>query len=382
MMARVDVSRLSEGTIAPTKLITNNLGEEVRVYTSGPLAGRDASGNVVIEQAEQVFQPFKTGTPTVTKTTATTTTEDLLAKQEADRIAEASRRDRQSAYDILYNEFNKYGLSGLVEDIKYLLQSNVSPSQFSIELQNKPAYQNRFAANKERIAKGLSALSPAEYIALEDQYQNVMRNYGLPESYYSKDTTGKQVGFEKFLAGDVSPVELENRILTAQDRVLKANPQVLDTLKAFYGDAITNGDILAYSLDPKNALKDIQRKVTAAEIGGAAAAAGLSLGKTPEQIAASEARAQMLAGYGVTKQQATTGFQTVAETAPRASQLSEFYNRPTYGQMEAEQEVFNLEGAAAARKQRKELVGLEKATFSAKAGASKGALNQERAGNL
>ena len=382
MMARLDVSRLSEGTTAPTKLITNNLGEQVRVYTSGPLAGRDASGNVVIEQAEQVFQPFKTGTPTVTKTTATTTTEDLLAKQEADRIAEAERRDRQSAYDILYNEFNKYGLGSLVEDIKYLIQSNVSPSQFSLELQNTKAYQNRFAANKERIAKGLSALSPAEYIALEDQYQNVMRNYGLPESYYSKDTTGKQAGFEKFLAGDVSPVELEDRIMTAQDRVLKANPQVLDTLKAFYGDSITNGDILAYSLDPKNALKNIQNKVTAAEIGGAAAAAGLSLGKTPEQIAASEARAQMLAGYGVNKQQAMTGFQTVAEIAPRGSQLSEFYNRPTYGQMQAEQEVFNLEGAAAARKRRQELAGLEQAQFSAKAGAAQGALGRERAGNL
>ena len=382
MMARLDVSRLSEGTIAPTKLITNNLGEEVRVYTSGPLAGRDASGNVVIEQAEQVFQPFKTGTPTVTKTTATTTTEDLLAKQEADRIAEADRRDRQSAYDILYNEFNKYGLGSLVEDIKYLIQSNVSPSQFSLELQNTKAYQNRFAANKERIAKGLSALSPAEYIGLEDQYQNVMRNYGLPESYYSKDTTGKQAGFEKFLAGDVSPVELEDRIMTAQDRVLKANPQVLDTLKAFYGDSITNGDILAYSLDPKNALKNIQNKVTAAEIGGAAAAAGLSLGKTPEQIAASEARAQMLAGYGVTKQQAMTGFQTVADVAPRGTQLAEFYNRPTYGQMEAEQEVFNLEGAGAARKKRQELVGLEKAQFSAKPGAAQGALGRERAGNL
>jgi hypothetical protein len=114
MMARLDVSRLSEGTIAPTKVITNNLGEEVRVYTSGPLAGRDASGNVVIEQAEQVFQPFKTGPVTpvnpVVPVNPVDPVEDLLARQEAARIAEANRRDRQSAYDILYNEFNKYGL--------------------------------------------------------------------------------------------------------------------------------------------------------------------------------------------------------------------------------------------------------------------------------
>ena len=136
---------------------------------------------------------------------------------------------------------------------------------------------------------------------------------------------------------------------------------------------------MAYSLDPANALKDIQRKVTAAEIGGAAAAAGLSLGNTPEQIAASEARAQMLAGYGVTKQAAMSGFQTVADFG-RGSELAGFYNRPTYGQMEAEQEVFKLEGATAARKKRSEITGLEKAEFGRKSGLTGGALARDRAG--
>jgi hypothetical protein len=376
MMARLDVSRLGEGVTGPTKVITNNLGEEVRVYTSGPLAGRDAAGNVVIQQAEQEFQPFKTGPVTpvnpVVPVNPVDSVEDLLARQEAARIAEADRRDRQSAYDILYNEFNKYGLGGLVEDVKYLLQSNVSPAQFSLELQNRPAYQNRFAANKERIAKGLSALSPAEYIALEDQYQNVMRNYGLPESYYSKDKTGKQAGFEKFLAGDVSAAELEDRIMTAQDRVLKSNPEVLQSLKSFYPD-ITNGDVLAYTLDPKNAIKDIQRKVTAAEIGGAATQAGLGTGMT---------RAEELAAAGISKAQAQQGFQSVAAVAPRGTQLSEIYGQQPYGQVQAEQEVFGLAGSTEARKQREKLVGLEQAAFGGRAGASQGALQRERAGNL
>ncbi len=291
----------------------------------------------------------------------------------------AAQANRQSAYDLLFEQFSKYGLGSLVEPLKGLITSSVSPAEFTIRLRETPAYQQRFSANAERIKKGLAPLDEDKYIALEDQYQNVMRNYGLPETYWTRGDLGVQEGFTKLLANDVSPVELENRIMTAQDRVLKANPQVAATLKAFYPD-ITNGDILAYTLDPKNALKDIQRKVTAAEIGGAATAAGLSLGKTPEQIAASEARAQMLAGYGVTKEQAMTGFQTVAEVAPRGGQLAEFYNRPTYGQMEAEQEVFNLEGAAAARKKRKELIGLEQAAFGAKSGAAQNALERNRAG--
>jgi len=383
MMARIDLSNLSEGSgTATTKVITNQLGEPELIYTSGPLAGRNAQGDIVIEQTKQISQPFVTGTPEkeVTTTTGSQTTESLLAKQEADRIAAANLRDRQSAYDILYNQFNQYGLGGLVEDIKYLIQSNVSPSQFSLELQNSKAYQNRFAANKDRIAKGLKALSPAEYIGLEDQYQNIMRNYGLPATYYAKDETGKQAGFEKFLAGDVSASELEDRIATAQKRVLNANPEVAATLRQFYPD-ITNGDILAYSLDPKNAIQNIKRKVTAAEIGGAATAAGLSLGRTPEQIAASEARAQMLAGYGVTKEAAMSGFQTVADFG-RGSELAGFYNRPTYGQMEAEQEVFKLEGATAARKKRSEITGLEKATFGGQTGLTSGALARDRAGGI
>jgi hypothetical protein len=49
-------------------------------------------------------------------------------------------------------------------------------------LRGTDAYKKRFAANAARIAKGLGALSEAEYIGLEDQYQNIMRNYGLPQS--------------------------------------------------------------------------------------------------------------------------------------------------------------------------------------------------------
>lgn len=355
---------------SPTKTILNQFGEEVEVFTTGPQAGRDAAGNVVIQKTVEDVKPLKTDP--IKPVDLVDPVADLLAKQEAARVQEADRRDRQSAYDILYNEFNKYGLGGLVEDVKYLLQSNVSPSQFSLELQNRPAYQNRFAANKERIAKGLSTLSPAEYIALEDQYQNVMRNYGLPESYYSKDTTGKQVGFEKFLAGDVSAAELEDRIITAQDRVLKTNPEVLQSLKSFYPD-ITNGDVLAYTLDPKNAIKDIQRKVTAAEIGGAAKQAGLGTGMT---------RAEELAAAGINKAQAQQGFQSVAAVAPRGSQLAEIYGQQPYGQLQAEQEVFGLAGSTEARKQREKLVGLEQAAFGGRAGAAQGALGRERAGNL
>ena len=329
----------------------------------------DANPEYVARMMQGPEGPTGTG-PTQTSPTGPTQTgpslNDLLLQQNQKAIDEAARRDRQSAYDILYNEFNKYGLGGLVEDIKYLLQSNVSPSQFSLELQNRPAYQARFAANKDRISKGLRALSPAEYIGLEDQYQNIMRTYGMPSTYYSKDDTGKQVGFEKFLANDVSASELEDRIATAQQRVLNSNPEVLQALKQFYPD-INNADILAYTLDPSNALTNIKRKVTAAEIGGAALAQGLQ---------ATGGTAESLAGLGITKSQAQQGYTEIAGILPRATQLADIYGEQPYTQQTAESEVFNTANAAEAARKRKKLSSLETAAFSGSSGV--GALGRDK----
>jgi hypothetical protein len=290
----------------------------------------------------------------------------VYAAAEEDTALEA----RKSAYNLLMEEFTRYGLGALVEDIKGLVQENVSPSEFTLRLRQTDAYKKRFAANAQRIAKGLGAISEAEYIGLEDQYQNVMRQYGLPDTYYTKGDMGRQEGFEKFISNDVSAVELEDRIATAQNRVINANPEVSRALKEFYPD-ITNGDILAYTLDPKNAIKNIQRKVTAAEIGGAAMGQGLQT---------SLSRAEELAAAGIDKAAAQQGYQTVAEVSPRGSLLSDIYKQSPYGQVQAEQEVFNLAGSAEAARQRKKLTSLETAAFSGQAGV--GALARERAGNI
>jgi len=360
-------------------------------YTGQPYApGYDLLGNYVGEGAVDEFGNLVegtgtgttgtknvTGTPTgydpVTKTfkasdgrqftdqQAYTTYQTTLAGQKA---------ERQSAYDLLYSQFKQYGLESLVEPLKGLITSGASPSEFTIRLRETPQYQKRFAANAARIQKGLTAISEAEYLGLEDQYQNIMRNYGLPAEYYTRGDMGVQEGFTKLIANDVSSTELEDRVLTAQQRVLNSNPEVLASLKAFYPD-ITNGDILAYTLDPTKGLTDIKRKVTAAEIGGAATQAGLGLTGT---------RAAELGAAGVTKAQAQQGFQTVAEVAPRGGMLADIYKQSPYTQTTAEAEVFGLAGSADAARQRKKLTSLETAAFSGSAGA--GAIARDRAGTL
>jgi rare lipoprotein A (peptidoglycan hydrolase) len=197
-----------------------------------------------------------------------------------------------------------------------------------------------------------------------------MRQYGLPESYYAKTGTGVQEGFRKLIENDVSNIELEDRISTAQKRVLNANPEVTQAIKQFYPD-ITNADILAYTLDPKNAIENIKRKVTTAEIGGAAIQSGLQTGLT---------RAEQLQAAGVTKDTAQQGYGTIAGGLQRGSQLASIYGEDPYTQTTAETEVFNIAGAQGARKQRQKITGLEKATFGGQSGISSGALTRDRAG--
>ena len=293
------------------------------------------------------------------------------ARIQAAADAEAKIRAGQSAYDILLSEFNQYGLGALVEPLKNLIQSGPSSAELTLALRATDAYQKRFAANKARVNAGLSALSEAEYIRLEDQYQNVMRNYGLPASYYTKDTTGRQEGFEKLIGFDVSATELEDRVLTAQNRVINAAPEVTTALKQFYPD-ITNGDILAYTLDPTKGLSEIKRKVTAAEIGGAAIGAGLGTGVT---------RAEELARYGVTAESARQGYGTIGAGLERGRQLSSIYQQPDYNQAVAEEELFSLPGQTQAGEKRKKIIGLEKATFGGQTGVTSGALSQNRAGS-
>lgn len=388
-MAKLDESRLGESGYGAPLSNKKNVAKDVKNTLAGldvDLAATDAAvaeAEAATIAAENATAEAKALTPTdSTKASTKLIAPDGTVFQDATAYAayvgyltdktsafDTQKRASQSAFDLMYAEFANYGLASLVEPLRGLVQNGISGDEFTLRLRETDAYKKRFAANADRIAKGLTALSEGEYLAKEDQYQNLMRNYDLPASYYAKDSLGKQAGFEKLLANDVSAVELEDRLIQAKDRVTNANPEVAQALRAYY-PGISDGDILGYVLDPKNALKDIQRKISAAEIGGAALAQGLTAGVS---------RAEELAGLGITKAQAQEGYTNVAEMAPRGSELSAIYGQGQYGQTEAESEVFNTAGAAAAAKKRKKLTDLEKASFSGSSGV--GALGRDRSSN-
>lgn len=329
------------------------------------------------------FDAARKGTPTpggvlVASDGTTFTDKTSLDKYEAyvrqKKFDEANNvGDRKSAFAILKEEFDRYGIGELVGDIETLARQGITPAEYGLELRKMPAYKDRFKANEARLNAGLRGLTEAEYVSLEDQYQQVMRQYGLPKSFYSTGKMGRQPELEKFIAGDVSPVELEDRVQLAVDRVKNAAPEVINALTTYYGGpgGISQSNLVAYVLDPERALPEIKRKIQAAEIGAAAQVAGATVGSM---------RAEELASRGVTQQQAQQGYQTIAELTPQAGKLANIYGGEQYDQIAAEQEVFGLSGAASARRKRQRLSGLEQGQFSQQTGLSAGALERNRSG--
>jgi len=279
----------------------------------------------------------------------------------ANASAEAAKyNDRMSVYATMADRFNKYGLTGLASKIKELAMKGATEATITLELMDTPEYQQRFSANADRIKKGLAVLTPAEYVNVEDSYRQVLRAYGLKQ--FDNDAYVKQ-----FIANDMSPTELSNRVVTAVQRVQNADPAVSKQLRDYYG--VGKEDLVAYVLDPEQQFQKIQRQVAASEIGVAAGRQGLTAGVSV---------AEQLAAQGVTQAEAQKGYATIADILPTAEKLSGVYGNTmdTYGQAEGEQEVFNQ--LASAQRKRQRLSAAETASFGASAGTNRVSLTSAK----
>jgi hypothetical protein len=284
-------------------------------------------------------------------------TTNNAATEAAKKLAE-----RQSAFDVLRAEMDALGLGALVEPLRGLIQKDVGAAEFAIQLRQSEAYKARFAANEGRLKKGLRVLTPGEYLRVEDAYRQTLRTYGLKQ--FDNDQYVRQ-----FIENDISAAELSDRVSTAVQRVQNADPAIGRTLRDYYG--IGQTDLVAYVLDPNQQLQKIQRQVAAAEIGTAARIQGLEAGVTVSE---------QLAAQGISQAQAQKGYATIADILPTSEKLSQIYGTTLegYGQVEAEQEVFNT--LASAQRKRQRLIGREVAEFSGQSGVGRGSLGTSTGG--
>jgi hypothetical protein len=270
----------------------------------------------------------------------------------------------RNAFALLKGVFAQYGLDDLSIVIETLMKEGYEPEEATLALKTDPrynkAYVARFRGNELRRTAGLNVLSEAEYLALEDDYTKTLKSYGL-ENYFGVDKATKQSAIADVIGADVSAIEFTDRVSTAVDRVKMADPATKSAFQQFYG--IGEADLVKYFLDPKKALVNLKEKATAAEIGGAAIGQGL---------AATATTAEDLARFGVTRQAAQVGYETIAGELPTATKLGQIYDEEgiTYGQTEAEQATFK--GLASAKRKREQLKAREEASFQGSSGTGFG----------
>jgi len=358
------------------KIVTNSDGSQQLEVQTGPNSSSTFGAPIKVNAdgtVSQFIRTVNTNSSTATATVSNTETNasikalqdqiNSLTKQATiDKAAAetAQYNQRMGVYASMADRFNKYGLTGLANKIKELAISGATEATITLQLMETPEYQQRFAANADRIKKGLAVLTPAEYVNVEDSYRQVLRAYGLNQ--FDNDAYVRQ-----FIANDMSPTELSNRVVTAVQRVQNADPAISKQLRDYYG--VGQQDLVAYVLDPEQQFQKIQRQVAASEIGVAAGRQGLTAGVSV---------AEQLAAQGVTQAEAQKGYATIADILPTAEKLSGVYGSTmdAYGQSEGEQEVFN--SLASAQRKRQRLSAAETATFGASAGTNRVSLTSAK----
>ena len=298
-------------------------------------------------------------------------TKEDYDKEQADAAAKAAAfQEKRDAFSMLEATMRSYGfneteLKEITEFMqKGLIDPNMGPNQITLAMRQLNSYKSRFAGNEERRARNLNTLSEVAYLQQEKDYSATLREAGM-----QRFVTREQ--FATLIGNDISNTELGKRVRLANERVKYSDPNVLKQLRSYYN--ITEEDIAAYYLSPKDVLPELEAKTTTAEIGSAALQFGLS---------AEKERAQGLQTLGIDLERARSGYSNIAGVLPRTQQLSDIYSETgiKYTQTTAEEEEFK--GLASAKRAREKLKEREFSSFMGSSGTGKTSLMKGTAGSI
>lgn len=235
-------------------------------------------------------------------------------------------------------------------------------------------YLKRFAGNAKLEANGKAMLDEKTYLANEAAYEKIFKAYDVTRF-------ANTAQYAELIGNDLAPTEVGTRVSMAYDRILNADSHVLDALRKF-GSSLSTGDLIAAMLDPKNQLPELNKKITSAEIGGAALKQGLQAYEAATSIQ-SDRYSNITGGTigttaamqsGADAASANKDYQTIAGELPRMEFLSSISKGlPQYAQTEAEQA--RIQGLASAQRKQEQLLSAEAARFSGSSGNAPGAFS-------
>lgn len=255
------------------------------------------------------------------------------------------QRDAAAA---LVDLFTRYGLASLAPKVIDFVRQGYSSDTISLLLQDTAEYKQRFAANAERQKKGLPVLTPAEYISAEQSYRSIMAGAGLPVGFYDQ-----QSDFQRFIANDVSPTELKSRVDLAANAIRRAPAET----KTIFSQWYTDGDMIAYALDPTKAAPLVEQRIQAAEAAALAKSQGSSL---------DQSTAEYIGNQGASFDQLQQGVGFIAQESKTTSKLDAIYGGDVTS-ADIAREVFGNDAQAATK--RGKLASQERAAFSGSSGS-------------
>jgi hypothetical protein len=261
-----------------------------------------------------------------------------------------------ASFSIVAGILKNYDMKGVADSIAKIrkdypeIASDDILSLLKFDTRYNAPYLERFAGNKILMDKGLPTLDDALYLKAENEYQKIFKAYGV-DSLSSRGTYATLIG-NRMDAADVT-----DRIKIGYER-LKADKYVEEAFRQFY-PSISQGDIVAAMLNPLEMKDALERKATAAEIAGSAAAQGLSTG---------QARAEELVAFGIDKTKAQAGYRYAAQALPKGTMLSQISQEEgiTYNQQLVEDIKFKQNVAAQEKEQR--LINKEINRYKAESG--------------
>jgi hypothetical protein len=291
-----------------------------------------------------------------------------------DPFAAAREADTRSAYAIVEDAFSKYGLGSLVPLIRQFRIKGLSPEEAQLELEKAPEFRTRFVGNEGRIAKGLQAYKPGEYLQAEEAYANLLRSNNL--TALANKTT-----FDKLIGGAVSPTEAQDRINLVFNKIDTAPQDVKNELGRYFssfgvGDSnVQRTQIAEAILSGEDPAMKLEMNVRKAQLRAGATAAGLA--PTEERLAAIE-RLTAEAGISNAYVAGQQGFQTLSRIEPFTQTLAQRFGEASVAEEELTKESFlGLES-----QRRKRLKEQEQALFGGSAGITQASLATSPAGQI
>jgi hypothetical protein len=354
----------------------------IRTPTSAPSATDIGDGSKVPKPSD-IISPVvnpndvnNNGIPDNLEAAQLQVTAMQTAAAEARRLQlEDAATKGKAAIDLLKETIKQYftmsGDDKFVDELSAIIdgyaKEGFDSSTISVMLPQTAPYKVRFSGNEARIKAGLSALKPSDYLTAEESYNEILKRFNLG------DLSTRDI-FSSLIGGQVSADELADRVVNVYDRIRNADPALraeLDRVEGLDGN-ITDADFAKALLTGEAGAAQLKRKISTAEITSEARIRKLNVGS-----------AEQLQQLGVTREQARAGFEQIALTQPRLTQLSEIYTgeTPEATELQTELEAEQFQGLQSQRRRR--LAEQEQTAFMGQSGTAAGvSLGRRRKGQF